>query len=92
MFTFGGSIVDIFIISNTKSNNTILASPSVVFPGIIVDDAGVDSSVLIFYRCNKAEFRQNRPVANNLTAGILVRILSPVNRDGQLGESYYNIE
>ena len=70
------------VISNTKFNNIIFTSSSVVFPGIIVDDAGVGSSVLIFYRCDKAELRQNRPVVNNFTVGIPVRVLSPVNKDG----------
>jgi hypothetical protein len=82
LFAFGGSIVDILTISNTKSNNIILTSPSVVFPGAIVDDAGVGGSVLIFYRCNKTKLRQDRPVINNFIVDIPVRVLSPVNRDG----------
>jgi hypothetical protein len=69
-------------ISNIKLNNTIFTSSSVVFPDAIVDDAGVDSSVLIFYRYSKAELRQDRPVANGLAVGIPVRVFSPVNRDG----------
>ena len=78
------------IISDTKLDNIILISSSIILPRIITNNININSSILILYRRGKAEFCEDGPVLNCFIINNPVSILSSIDRYRELRQRSYN--